>query len=323
MPRAQNLRCLGAGAFALALSACVPAIESPKPAARPTTVSAPSAQAKPETRPSAQSRALSQYYRDLQSDLLANDLLRTDGGGPDTPFSARTLARNFEDIALFDEYASINGQYVTQTTPTTLHRWDDSVRLGLVFGESVSAAQRSEDRKTLTALAARLSAATGHPIGLNASPNFTIFIIGHDDRAGLGAQIAQRIPGISAAALRTVETLPRSIYCLAFASDPDNDGVYERAVAVIRAEHPSLLRRACLHEEVAQGLGLGNDSPHARPSIFNDDEEFALLTRHDELLLSILYDPRLSPGMNAQTARPIVARIAQELLEDAPTGSVQ
>jgi hypothetical protein len=44
---------------------------------------------------------------------------------------------------------------------------------------------------------------------------------------------------------------------------------------VIRAEHPDLLRLSCLHEEIAQGLGLPNDSPRARPSIFNDDEEFA------------------------------------------------
>jgi hypothetical protein len=69
-----------------------------------------------------------------------------------------------------------------------------------------------------------------------------------------------------------------------------------------------------VHEEIAQGLGLPNDSPAARPSIFNDDEEFALLTRHDELLLRILYDERLSPGMEPDEARPIVRRIAEELV---------
>ena len=63
-----------------------------------------------------------------------------------------------------------------------------------------------------------------------------------------------------------------------------------------------------------QGLGLANDSPQARPSIFNDDEEFGLLTRHDELLLRILYDSRLSPGMTEEEARPVVEIIAAELL---------
>ncbi|MFT7253735.1 MAG: hypothetical protein ACI81Q_001152, partial [Paracoccaceae bacterium] len=52
----------------------------------------------------------------------------------------------------------------------------------------------------------------------------------------------------------------------------------------------------------------------ARPSIFNDDEEFALLTTHDELLLRILYDPRLSPGMQPDQARPILRVIAQGLV---------
>ena len=61
-------------------------------------------------------------------------------------------------------------------------------------------------------------------------------------------------------------------------------------------------------------MGLVNDSPTARPSIFNDDEEFALLTRQDEMMLRMLYDPRLRPGMTEAEARPIVEAIAQEYL---------
>jgi hypothetical protein len=74
------------------------------------------------------------------------------------------------------------------------------------------------------------------------------------------------------------------------------------------------MRLSCIHEELAQGMGLANDSPQARPSIFNDDEEFALLTRHDELLLRMLYDPRLSPGMTPAEAAPIARQIAAELM---------
>ena len=67
-------------------------------------------------------------------------------------------------------------------------------------------------------------------------------------------------------------------------------GSIPAAVAVIRAEHPDLLRLSCLHEGNHPGLGLSNDHPLARPSIFNDDEEFALLTSQDEAMLAILYD---------------------------------
>ena len=62
-----------------------------------------------------------------------------------------------------------------------------------------------------------------------------------------------------------------------------------------------------------QALGLGNDHSEVRPSIFNDDEEFALLTRHDEYLLRILYDPRLKSGMTAEEAVPIVRQIIREM----------
>ena len=74
------------------------------------------------------------------------------------------------------------------------------------------------------------------------------------------------------------------------------------------------MRQACIHEEVAQGLGLPNDSLQARPSIFNDDDEFALLTNHDELLLRMLYDPRLTPGMTEAQATPVARILAREYM---------
>ncbi len=112
--------------------------------------------------------------------------------------------------------------------------------------------------------------------------------------------------------------MPRSDFCLVFASAPLNTGTYTQAVAVIRAEHPDELRLSCVHEEIAQGLGLPNDSPYARPSIFNDDEEFARLTTQDEMMLAILYDARLQPGMNLEQARAAAAIVAAELTGRKP-----
>ena len=61
-------------------------------------------------------------------------------------------------------------------------------------------------------------------------------------------------------------------------------------------------------------MGLPNDSPKARPSIFNDDEEFALLTTQDEMMLQMLYNPALRPGMTEAEARPIVETLARRLM---------
>src|SRR5690606_31884228 len=91
-----------------------------------------------------------------------------------------------------------------------------------------------------------------------------------------------------------------------------NDHNYRHAIAFIRSEHPDLLRQSCIHEELAQGLGLANDSPRARPSIFNDDDEFALLTTQDEELLRLLYSPRFTPGMSLETAQPILTQLVAE-----------
>ena len=115
-------------------------------------------------------------------------------------------------------------------------------------------------------------------------------------------------------------SLTRNNFCAVYASSTRAAPyVYSSAIALIRTEHPDLMRDACYHEEIAQGLGLANDSPKARPSIFNDDEEFAFLTTHDERLLSILYDHRLRPGMTPDQARRIVARLASER---AASGSI-
>ena len=108
--------------------------------------------------------------------------------------------------------------------------------------------------------------------------------------------------------------MPRATYCLVYAISSAGGSTYTKAFAVIRAEHPDLMRLSCLHEEITQGLGLANDSPSARPSIFNDDEEFALLTPMDELMLKMLYNPLLTPGMTEAEARPIVDSLATALI---------
>ncbi|WP_434288269.1 DUF2927 domain-containing protein [Celeribacter sp. SCSIO 80788] len=300
-----------AGIF-LALSACTP-VPDIKPQPRPYSPVQPTVMTPPQR--SEISFALEKYYARMQADLLANDLLRTDLGGPDTPFNARQLAANFEAIALNDEYTSLNGQYVAQMTPSNLHRWQVPVRIGLEFGPSVSESVRATDRATVANLVSRLATASGHSVAMTSSrANFHVLVLNEDERRQIGPRLAEMIPGIGQDAIRSVVNMPRSSYCLVLASDPANDGAYRSAVAVIRSEHPDLLRKSCFHEEITQGLGLANDSPYARPSIFNDDEEFALLTRHDELLLRILYDPRLAPGMRPETARPIATRIAYELM---------
>jgi Protein of unknown function (DUF2927) len=297
---------LVAGAACLALAACdVPGAGKPPPVS-PQRV-APS----PLTPKSA---AASAYYTQVQQMLLSQGLMRTDPGA-NIPYTDRMLAENFMRIALYDEYRRGNGGFVREETASRLRRWEEPIRIGVRFGVSVPPERQATDLARIASFAARLSSVTGHPIRLDdANPNFLIHVVSEDEREALGPKVRAFLPNLSPGDVEGITNMPRSTYCLVYALAAGNSGTYTRAFAVIRAEHPDLLRLSCLHEELTQGLGLPNDSPRARPSIFNDDEEFALLTDQDELLLRMLYSPELRPGMSPDEARPIVESLARRLM---------
>ncbi|AKO97796.1 MAG: DUF2927 domain-containing protein [Marinovum algicola] len=305
-------------AGALTLSACTTPVDPvPVPPDRPVTPVSPKPPetARPTT-PSDDSRKLAAYYTQVETELVAQGLLRTDGGGPDTEFSRRMLIDNFERIAFFDEYVRGAGLRSGRGGASRLKRWGQPIRMSVEFGRTVPEAQQAIDRAEVARYAARLSRVTGHPITMtDRDPNYYVLYMSEDDGDRLPARVKEIVPNINRNALDIFRSLPRSIHCLviAFSSEPGGHE-YAKSIALIRAEHPSLLRKSCVHEELAQGLGLANDSPRARPSIFNDDDEFALLTSHDELLLKMLYDRRLRAGMSWDEAKPIVETIADEML---------
>lgn len=266
--------------------------------------------------PSAASQDLARFYQRVERDLLTRGLLRTDGGGPETPYDADDLARNFEVIAFYSEYPDHSVSVGSRQTDGQLSRWTGPVRIQTEFGPSVLPATRKQDATDVQSYAARLANLTGHPIStVNRKANFHVFFAGRDDSAYVVSRLKQLIPNISDASLELVANPRPSFDCFVFASATNTSPhKYVRAVTLIRAELPELVRLSCIHEEIAQGLGLSNDSPAARPSIFNDDDEFALLTSHDEKLLTMLYDPRLTPGVTVEQARPVVRIIARELM---------
>jgi hypothetical protein len=309
------LRRLGPLALLLLAACATPPAPDPEPEP-PVVEPEPEPEVLVPPPPSEASLALATYYRRLQNDLLTQGLLRGDGGGPDTPFTDTMLARNFVRIALFDEYVSDGDFLRPQATLSQLRRWDIPVRMSVEFGPSVPEEMRLRDRNTVSAFAARLSRASGHPIRMtDTNPNFHVLLLSEDDRLGYADRLREIVPGIGASSLRAILDLPRDQLCIVIAFSEGGSASYSKAIAVVRAEHPDLLRTSCYHEELAQGLGLANDSPQARPSIFNDDEEFGLLTTHDELLLKMLYDPRMRTGMTPAEAAPVARLIARELLD--------
>lgn len=262
------------------------------------------------------SHQMAAYFKKVQASFLVNDLLRDDGGGHDTPFTQRNLVDNFIRIALFDEYIAKGGNLEARANETHLRRWESPIQMRVEFGASVPLKQRDYDLAKIKSYTKRLSRLTGVPIKLTASDsaNFHVLILNEDERRAIGPYLKQLAPGMSTVTHNLATQMDRSTLCLVAAFSNADSSTYAKSIAIIRGEHPDRLRLACIHEELAQGMGLANDSPVARPSIFNDTKEFGLLTRHDELLLKMLYDRRLNPGMNVQQARPIAKVIAAELL---------
>lgn len=250
-------------------------------------------------------------YR-LHSDILTTSgMLRTERMPTDASFSNSVLAENFERIAFNREYRRENDQLVARTTPARLSRWEQPIKYSL-RGEATTDADRAEYHDFI----ARLAELTGLEFveeGEDGAPNLTILFLGAEERLAFKADLeekgrARNMPLI----IQWVDDVYHT--CVGqVAFDDLESGQIVGAMIVIKGELEGVLRSSCIHEELTQTLGLMNDDPGVRPSIFNDDQEFALLTEHDEILLRILYDRRLRPGMQADEARPLLPEIIEEI----------
>lgn len=248
------------------------------------------------------------------ANLRAAGKLRADRAPIDAPFSRADLVDAFRKIGFGSEFEIVDGAYVpmAQDAAAPLTRWQGPLRYTIIgrFAE--------DDRDAVARFSTRLSETTGLSIAkAKNDPNLLIFFLDPDGRQEV-AQFMEAEPQYHPlldlySAWRADAKWP----CAAefYYEPPHGPGAYEIyfAVVYIRAEVSGISRRSCIEEEIAQTLGLARDDPSLRPSIFNDDEEFALMTEHDAALLQVLYDPRLSPGMTMAEAMPIVERIVEDL----------
>jgi len=253
-------------------------------------------------------RSFADYYAQREAELRADGKMRTDFAPADVPYTAADLAADFDRVALHHEVSLHHSGSEDNWAPNPVKRWQGPLSYTL-RGAAVTA----EDRAEVARLMARVAAATGLQIAETAAGgNFLILITTPEERDAYSAELARRDPSMAA----TFDLWRHSLSVICIANDPFSNADGRRlsdGLVAIGSELHGLTRQACLHEEIVQSLGLANDHPAVRPSIFNDDNEFALLTQHDENLLRILYDPRLAPGMTAEAAMPLVREIAATL----------
>ena len=260
------------------------------------------------------SRQLRQRYDHLATGLIAKGLLRTDSGSKSPRATPEALIELFNSLAFYDEYEPSSGFQPAQATPTALSKWQRPVKINLHFGPSLNPETRVTDTKFLSDYAAQLSNITRHPIELTTEfGNFHVVVVDEVHRMNMVQNLRKKDVLVPPNIQQIIQQMPADIHCMVLTlSARHSPHIHEQALAMIRAEHPPALKKACFHEEIAQGLGLHNDNPAAHPSIFNDDDEFALLTVQDALLLRILYDPRLPAGIELHEAQPILKQLIME-----------
>ncbi len=95
------------------------------------------------------------------------------------------------------------------------------------------------------------------------------------------------------------------------------DGRIVKGLIAVNSELPRLQIEHCLLEEMAQSMGLRNDSPLVSPSIFNDREKQMSLTLIDKVLLRTLYDKRMKAGLPRTQALQKARKIVQSLMKNA------
>ncbi|MDJ0950327.1 MAG: DUF2927 domain-containing protein [Alphaproteobacteria bacterium] len=210
------------------------------------------------------------------------------------------LVRNFGIIAFGDEFREVKDP--------RLIKWTKPLKVYTRIEAPMGAA----DLAFLDDHLGRLRAITGITIDQVKSEKDANFVIVFTNESKF-SDLAMNHLGVSDRRRRA--DMGRRIAnsnCVAyFRSDNRSYTIHEAMILipVDRAKSRGILD-LCIVEETSQAMGLPNDSDDVNPSIFNDSSPLSDLTEHDIMLLKMLYDPRMTPGMRQVEA----LAMAQEIL---------
>ena len=121
------------------------------------------------------------------------------------------------------------------------------------------------------------------------------------------------LPGVDPALVRRLAA-SGGCYFLSF-KKPEDRIIF--AVIVVNVDRDPALTNSCLLEEVAQSLGLPNDTDLMRPSIFSDRDHVTSLSPSDRALVRALYDPRMKAGLPPGEALAVARALFSEMAEAA------
>jgi DUF2927 family protein len=91
------------------------------------------------------------------------------------------------------------------------------------------------------------------------------------------------------------------------------DGKIVHSISFIIVDKGDEVFLDCAYHELLHAFGLSNHDQHNPWTTLNQKRMVGYLTVYDRALLTLLYDPRISPGMTVRQARAVLPGIIEEL----------
>jgi hypothetical protein len=226
------------------------------------------------------------------------------------PDEAALLA-DFRRVAYGSEGPVLGNDGSERLRGDHLAKWDGPIRFALV--DVQDAAQRAAARAHF----ADLAALTGLAIA-ETSPAEANFLVFYADDPFEAARRHRALYAGRLANPRSFDALlarmqPRAT-CFGFlwGGWPSGQGI-DFAVTFLRTDRGARTVQGCLVQETTQALGLINDLDLDAPSAFTDSGEHVELTGLDRLMVRLLYDEHLRPGMSWAEAEPLARAALRNL----------
>lgn len=211
--------------------------------------------------------------------------------------------------AILDAFAKIafGNEYVAEADPR-LQKWTKPIRWRAYEAVVLDAAERAFLARHIT----RLARLTGHDFAPAESwpeANFVVYFVSEQHyEAAIERYLApdrrHLLPRLAGTACLGVQRNHRLTHEI------------EYAVAIVPVERARArgLMQSCIAEETTQLLGLPNDSDSIPGTLFNDKGGARDLTPLDEMLVRLLYHPRLRAGMRRGEALAIGREVLPALM---------
>jgi len=212
-----------------------------------------------------------------------------------THFTAAELSRGFLALA-FGSDLRIGAR------PLGIRRFDQGIRARIIAGGTVDRSNEmarviEEYAREVPGLELRLGPST-------ASAEIEIRLIDEKDfqsalQAAFGAKVARAFVS------RTDPQCMTSVKSTA-------DGKIVHSVSFIIVDKGEDVFLDCAYHELLHAFGLSNHDQHNPWTTLNQRRMVGYLTVYDRSLLTLLYDPRIQPGMTVRQARAVLPDIIAE-----------